>query len=79
MGSELNRTLLDAPYTTFDYTSFASLQLLMLSGIGPKGHLAKHQISCVVDLPGLGENLQDHLECHIPIETKQPVSLNKEL
>ena len=58
---------------------FASPQLLMLSGIGPQAHLAQHQIPCVVDLPGLGENLQDHLECHIQIETKQPVSLNKEL
>ena len=58
---------------------FASPQLLMLSGIGPQAHLAQHQIPCVVDLPGLGENLQDHLECHIQIKTKQPVSLNKEL
>ena len=58
---------------------FASPQLLMLSGIGPSEHLAEHQITCVADLKGLGENLQDHLECHIQIETKQPVSLNREL
>ncbi|HET8927489.1 MAG TPA: GMC family oxidoreductase N-terminal domain-containing protein [Microbacterium sp.] len=36
-------------------------QLLMLSGIGPAGRLAEHGIPLVVDAPGVGENLQDHL------------------
>ncbi len=36
-------------------------QLLMLSGIGPAEHLAEHGIAVVVDAPGVGENLQDHL------------------
>ena len=36
-------------------------QLLMLSGIGPAGHLAEHGIPLVVDAPGVGANLQDHL------------------
>lgn len=58
---------------------FGSPQLLMLSGIGPGAHLREHGIACQVDLPGVGENLQDHLECHIQIETKEPVSLNREL
>lgn len=58
---------------------FGSPQLLMLSGIGPANHLREHGIACQVDLPGVGENLQDHLECHIQIETKEPVSLNREL
>ncbi|MBN3563670.1 choline dehydrogenase [Aliamphritea spongicola] len=58
---------------------FGSPQLLMLSGIGPAAHLKEHDIDCQADLPGVGENLQDHLECHIQIETKQPVSLNREL
>jgi choline dehydrogenase len=58
---------------------FGSPQLLMLSGIGPAEQLVKHDIDCKVNLPGVGENLQDHLECHIQIETKQPVSLNREL
>jgi choline dehydrogenase len=39
-----------------------SPQLLQLSGIGPGALLAKHQIAPVVDLPGVGENLQDHLQ-----------------
>ena len=58
---------------------FGSPQLLMLSGIGPKAHLQDKGIETLVDLPAVGENLQDHLECHIQIETKEPVSLNKEL
>jgi choline dehydrogenase len=39
-----------------------SPQILMLSGIGPKQHLADHGIDCKVDLPGVGQNLQDHLD-----------------
>jgi choline dehydrogenase len=54
---------------------FGSPQLLMLSGIGPRQHLNQLDIKCHVDLPGVGQNLQDHLECHIQIETRQPVSL----
>lgn len=37
-------------------------QLLMLSGIGPAGHLHQHGIECLFDLPGVGENLIDHPE-----------------
>jgi choline dehydrogenase len=58
---------------------FGSPQLLMLSGIGPGGHLKEKGIVPHVDLPGVGENLQDHLECHIQIETREPVSLNRQL
>ena len=39
-----------------------SPQLLQLSGIGPSDLLMKHQISPVIHLPGVGENLQDHLQ-----------------
>ncbi|NVZ67117.1 GMC family oxidoreductase N-terminal domain-containing protein, partial [Pseudomonas gingeri] len=58
---------------------FGSAQILMVSGVGPADHLLEHGIATKVDLPGVGENLQDHLECHIQIETKEPVSLNREL
>jgi len=37
-------------------------QLLMLSGIGPKNHLKEFQIPLIQDLPGVGHNLQDHIE-----------------
>nr|WP_220497549.1 choline dehydrogenase [Burkholderia contaminans] len=40
--------------------AFQSPQLLMLSGVGPKDELARHGIQVVADLPGVGENLQDH-------------------
>jgi choline dehydrogenase len=38
-----------------------SPQILLLSGIGPRDELQKHQIPLIVDLPGVGKNLQDHL------------------
>ncbi|MDO6720040.1 GMC family oxidoreductase N-terminal domain-containing protein [Psychrosphaera sp. 1_MG-2023] len=40
--------------------AFGSPQLLMLSGVGPKQHLKDNNINLVHDLPGVGENLQDH-------------------
>jgi len=52
-----------------------SPQLLMLSGIGPADHLAQHGIGVVADRPGVGENLQDHLELYIQQSATQPVSL----
>ena len=45
--------------------SINSPQILMLSGIGPKNHLKKYQISQVHDLPGVGQNLQDHLTVNL--------------
>ncbi|GAA5169851.1 MULTISPECIES: GMC family oxidoreductase [Halomonadaceae] len=42
--------------------AIGSPQLLQLSGIGPAGLLAEHDISVVAELPGVGENLQDHLQ-----------------
>ncbi len=39
-----------------------SPQLLLLSGIGPRAELARHDIACRQHLPGVGENLQDHLD-----------------
>jgi len=45
--------------------AFQSPQLLMLSGIGPAAELAAHDIDVLQDLPGVGQNLQDHLEVHV--------------
>lgn len=42
--------------------SFGSPQLLMLSGIGPRQELQKHGIAITHELPGVGENLQDHID-----------------
>lgn len=42
--------------------AFGSPQLLLLSGIGPREEVEQHGISLVHDLPGVGQNLQDHLD-----------------
>lgn len=52
-----------------------SPQLLKLSGIGPADELRAHGITPVHHLPGVGENLQDHLEFYFQIESKQPITL----
>ena len=56
-----------------------SPKLLMLSGIGPAAELARHGIAVVQDLPGVGENLHDHVYVHSGIETDRQASLNKDL
>jgi choline dehydrogenase len=58
-------------------SSLNSPKLLMLSGIGPAAHLAEHGIELVADRPGVGQNLQDHLELYIQAAASQPVSLFK--
>lgn len=58
-------------------SSINSPKLLMLSGIGPAAHLAEHGIEVVADRPGVGQNLQDHLEMYIQMAATQPVSLYK--
>ena len=52
-----------------------SPQLLQLAGIGNARELEALGIKSVVDLPGVGENLQDHLEVYIQHASKQPVSI----
>ncbi len=57
----------------------ASPHLLQLSGIGPGAVLKQAGIDVVHDLPGVGENLQDHLEFYFQYRCKQPITLNGEL
>ncbi len=52
-----------------------SPQLLKLSGVGPAQELLQHGIPLVHDLPGVGENLQDHLEFYFQVACKEPVTL----
>lgn len=52
-----------------------SPQLLQLSGVGNAGELSALGIDVVHDLPGVGENMQDHLEVYIQYACKQPVSM----
>ena len=58
-------------------SSINSPKLLMLSGIGPAAHLAEHGIEVVADRPGVGQNLQDHLEFYFQYASKQPITLYK--
>jgi choline dehydrogenase len=52
-----------------------SPQLLQLSGVGNAGELEALGVDVVHDLPGVGENLQDHLEVYVQYGSKQPVSV----
>jgi choline dehydrogenase len=56
-------------------SSLNSPKLLMLSGIGPAAHLREHGIEVVADRPGVGRNLQDHLELYIQMASSKPISL----
>jgi choline dehydrogenase len=52
-----------------------SPKLLKLSGVGPGAELAAHGIDLVADRPGVGENLQDHIEFYFQVASTQPVTL----
>jgi choline dehydrogenase len=54
-----------------------SPQLLMLSGLGPAEHLRRNDIPVVADLPGVGQNLQDHPLIGVEFECTEPISLYK--
>ncbi|MBJ3763227.1 choline dehydrogenase [Maribius pontilimi] len=52
-----------------------SPKLLMLSGIGPESQLGAHGIPVRAARPGVGQNLQDHLELYLQMQSRQPISL----
>ncbi len=56
-----------------------SPQLLQLSGIGPSALLAQHGVPVVNDLPGVGENLQDHLQIRLMYKVSKPITTNDDL
>ena len=59
--------------------SIGSPHLLQLSGIGPQDVLARAGIALVHDLPGVGANLQDHLEVYFQFRSLRPITLNGRL
>jgi choline dehydrogenase len=59
--------------------SIGSPHLLQLSGVGEASTLAAAGVELVHELPGVGENLQDHLEFYFQFTCKQPISLNGKL
>ncbi len=56
--------------------SIGSPQILQLSGIGPGSLLQAHQIEVNHDLPGVGENLHDHLQIRMQYKVKNTITLN---
>jgi len=58
-------------------SSINTPKLLMLSGVGASAHLAEHGIDLVADRPGVGANLQDHLEIYMQFASKLPITLYK--
>jgi choline dehydrogenase len=59
--------------------SVGSPHILQLSGIGNKAVLEKAGVEVAHELPGVGENLQDHLEFYFQFKCKQPITLNSKL
>lgn len=57
--------------------AFGSPTILLRSGVGPADHLRETGIEVVVDLPGVGQNLQDHLELHVQWAGTAAKSLNR--
>ena len=57
--------------------SIGSTQILLLSGIGPAAHLREHGIAVVLDRPGVGANLQDHLQLRLIYKVDGIATLNE--
>jgi choline dehydrogenase-like flavoprotein len=57
--------------------SIKTPQLLMLSGLGPAQHLAEHGLQVVLDRPGVGANLQDHLQMLLTYQLEGTKTLNQ--
>ncbi len=59
--------------------SIGSAQLLLLSGVGPGADLQEVGVTPLHDLPGVGANLQDHLQIRTIYKVNKPISVNDEL
>ena len=59
--------------------AIGSPQVLMLSGIGPPEHLRSHGIETLAAVPGVGKNLQDHLQARVVYKLNRPISVNDEV
>ena len=58
--------------------SIGSIQILQLSGVGPAAHLQEHGIPVVLDKPGVGMNLQDHLQLRMIYKVSGAKTLNED-
>ncbi|MEZ0487978.1 GMC family oxidoreductase [Fibrella aquatica] len=75
-GKSLTETVMARREIILAAGSFNSPQLLMLSGIGPADELRRHHIDLKLDLPGVGQNLQDHLFVGVSSLANQLVGVN---
>lgn len=73
------RTALAAREVILAAGSIGSPQILQLSGIGPGAVLREAGVAVAHDLPGVGENLQDHLEVYFQFRCTRPITLNAKL
>ncbi|UUD63121.1 GMC family oxidoreductase N-terminal domain-containing protein [Pseudomonas seleniipraecipitans] len=69
------RTLRCSRETILCAGSLGSPHILLKSGIGPKAELEAAGVVCRVDLPGVGKNLQDHIDGLVTVRSKSPLSL----
>ncbi|MEM7463081.1 MAG: choline dehydrogenase [Pseudomonadota bacterium] len=84
IGVEINRggqteTINANREVVLSASAINSPKLLMLSGIGPARHLRDMGIEVMADRPGVGANLQDHLEILVQQECTEPITLNSKL
>lgn len=79
VGVECNGERIEAGQVILCAGAVNSPQLLQLSGIGPTHVLEEAGVPVLHELPGVGENLQDHLEVYVQYRSKQPVSMNPAL
>jgi choline dehydrogenase len=75
VGVEVDGELIRAAEVILCGGAIATPQLLLLSGVGNPAELQGHGVTVVHDLPGVGENLQDHLEVYVQHRAAQPVSV----
>jgi choline dehydrogenase len=73
-GGRLNRQV-DAGEVILCGGAINTPQLLQLSGVGDADDLGRLGVNVVADVPGVGQNLQDHLEVYVQHASKQPVSI----
>ena len=75
----IERTAYAAKEVIVSTGAIGSPQLLQLSGIGPREFLESRGIQVVADLPGVGENLQDHLKVRLAYRCNRPITTNDDL
>jgi choline dehydrogenase len=74
-----DHTVFAAKSVVLSAGAIASPKLLMLSGVGPKEELNKHNITLIHELPGVGQNLQEHPVVRMSVHTKNSRTLTSDL